>query len=207
MDSDDPAFVDFSRTISRVVAPLRPLFPTIECLAQASDLKTFAKGQDLLRVGETAGHLYFVVRGLLRFYFTDPETGDERTGQFFDETRLFTDAASFLSSIPATQAIQALEETVVLRLPRAAIYAAYGQDHALERFGRLMVEEALIGSQRRASNLLTLNADERYRTFVSTRPEVARRVPQYLIASYLGVTPEGLSRIRGRLAKKPPAKQ
>lgn len=207
MEVDDPAFVDFSATISLVVAPLQPMDRTIAALAAASDLKSVAKGQDLLRVGETAGHLFFVVRGLLRFYFTDPETGHERTGQFFDETRLFTDAASFLSGSPATQAIQALEDAVVLRLPRAAIYSAYSQDHAVERFGRLMVEEALIGSPRRATNLLTLNADERYRTFMATRPEVARRVPQYLIATYLGVIPEGLSRISERLAKKPPAKQ
>lgn len=179
---------------------------TITALARACDLKSVAKGEDLLRVGDVAGHLFFVVQGLLRYYFTDPETGEERTGQFFDETRLFTDAASFLARTPATQAIQALEDSTVLRLPRAAIYAAYENDHALERFGRVMVEEALVGSQRRAANLLTLTADERYRTFVTTRPEVARRVPQYLIASYLGITPEGLSRIRGRLAKKPPAK-
>ena len=78
--------------------------------------------------------------------------------------------------------------------------AGYGADHAIERFGRLMLEEALIGSQRRASRLLTLQPEDRYRRFVETRPEVVRRVPQYLIASYLGLTPESLSRIRRRIA-------
>ena len=70
-----------------------------------------------------------------------------------------------------------------------------------------MVEAALVGSQRRSTSLLTLAPDERYRTFVNARPEVARRVPQYLIASYLGITPESLSRIRGRLVKKLPVKR
>ncbi len=142
------------------------------------------------------------MKGLLRYYFIDPVSGEERTGQFFDETRLFTDAASFLTQTPATQAIQALEDGIILRLPRAAVYAAYAKDHAFERFGRLMVEDALIGSQRRSTNLLRLGPDELYRTFMTTRPEVARRLPQYLIASYLGITPEALSRIRGRLAKR-----
>lgn len=203
MHLNDPAFLTLVETIRRAAAPLQLRDETVGELAEACDLQSFAKGRDLLRQGEVAGHVFFVVAGLLRYYFTDAETGEERTGQFFDEKRFFTDAASFLVQAPATQAIQALEDTLVLRIPRAALYQAYAQDHAVERFGRLMVEEALIGSQRRAANLLTLGPDERYRTFMRTRPEVARRVPQYLIASYLGLTPEGLSRIRGRLARKP----
>lgn len=206
MQKTDPAFQSFTTAMLRAVLPLRPMDQTVDLLAAACDLKTVSKGQDLLRVGDVAGHLFFVVQGLLRYYYLDAATGEERTGQFFDETRLMTDAASFLAQVPATQAIQALEDCTVLRIPRGAIYAAYAQDHAVERFGRLMVEEALMGSQRRSTNLLTLSPDERYRTFMATRPEVARRVPQYLIASYLGLTPEGLSRIRGRLAKKPPPK-
>lgn len=206
MQTSDPAFAGFAAMIMQAVAPLVPLDQTMIQLARACDLKSPAKGQDLLRAGEVAGQLFFVVRGLLRYYFNEAATGEERTGQFFDEGRLFTDATSFLSQTPATQAIQALEDSIVLCLPRAAVYAAYAQDHAMERFGRLMVEDALMGSQRRSTNLLTLGPDERYRTFMTTRPEVARRVPQYLIASYLGLTPEGLSRIRGRLAKKPPPK-
>lgn len=204
MQTSEPEFVEFAAMIVRAATPLRPLDQTMIQLARACHLKSPAKGQDLLRPGVVADHLFFVVKGLLRYYFSDAATGEERTGQFFDEGRLFTDASSFLSQTPATQAVQALEDSVVLCLPREAVYAAYAQDHAMERFGRLMVEDALMGSQRRSTNLLTLGPDERYRTFMTTRPEVARRVPQYLIASYLGLTPEGLSRIRGRLAKRPP---
>lgn len=202
MHHTDPARAAFFAAIGSAVAPLELSGAVTAELSAACDLKPVAKGQDLLRCGEVAEHIFFVVKGLLRFTFTDPETGEERTAQFFDENRLFTDAASFMTGTPATQAIQALEDGLVLRVPRAAVYAAYARDHAFERFGRLMVEEALIGSQRRSNNLLRLGPDELYRTFWATRPEVARRVPQYVIASYIGITPEALPRIRGRLAKK-----
>jgi CRP-like cAMP-binding protein len=202
MHLTDPPFLAFLASVSKAVAPLTPSSAALADLAGASDKRPIAKGDHLLREGEVAKHLIFVVSGLLRYYFLDEATGEERTGQFFDEGQVFTDAASFLGQTPATQFIDTLEAGEVLRIPRDALYAAYTADHAMERFGRLMLENALVGSQRRAANLLRLPPDERYRTFVTTRPEVARRVPQYLIASYLGITPEGLSRIRGRLVRQ-----
>jgi len=129
------------------------------------------------------------------------EGGQERTGQFFDAGAVVTDAESFLTRAPAEQNFEALEATSLVVVPREVLNRGYDQDHAIERFGRLMLQEALIGAQRRAGRLLTLQPEERYRRFVTTRPEVARRVPQYLIASYLGLTPESLSRIRRRIAK------
>lgn len=202
MSLSGPTFQAFLSTVSKAVAPLSPNSAALTVLAGECNTTEFAKGDHLLREGDVAGHLFLVTRGLLRYYFIDDETGEERTGQFFDEGQVFTDAASFLARTPATQSIDALEQGEVVRIPRNALYAAYTGDHAMERFGRLMLENALVGSQRRAANLLRLTPDERYRTFVTTRPEVARRVPQYLIASYLGITPEGLSRIRGRLARQ-----
>lgn len=199
MDRTHPALAAFLVQIERAVAPL-PV--AVGPWADAAEVRVHDKGADLLRAGDVAGHLYFVHKGLLRYYFVDPDSGDERTGQFFDEGSVYTDVASFIARVPATQSVQALERSEILRLPRSAIYAAYDADRAFERFGRLMLEEALVGSQRRATNLLTLTPEERYRWFVAARPEVARRVPQYLIASYLGVTPEALSRIRGRAARK-----
>lgn len=202
MPLDGPTVQALLATVSKAVDPLAPSANAFNALVNASDKTGFAKGDHLLREGDVAGHLFFITRGLLRYYFLDDESGEERTGQFFDEGQVFTDAASFLAQTPATQSIDALEQGEVVRIPRGALYAAYMADHAMERFGRLMLENALVGSQRRAANLLRLTPDERYRTFMSTRPEVARRVPQFLIASYLGITPEGLSRIRGRLARK-----
>ncbi len=198
MEPPHPALAAFLVQVNRAVAPLRP---TAGLEAMAGQVRRYDKGAHLLRPGDVAGHLFFVYRGLLRYYFVDAETGEDRTGQFFDEGRVYTDVASFVARTPATQFVQALEPCEILLIPRATVYAAYDADHAFERYGRLMLEEALVGSQRRAANLLTLTADARYRLFAASRPEVARRVPQYLIASYLGITPEALSRIRGRAVR------
>lgn len=203
MQPDHPAFRTFSQTLAQAAHPLVPDERALARLAEQCTLRRLDRNDHALRIGDVMEHVLFVVRGLMRYYFLDPETGTERTGQFFDEGRVFSDVESLFGRIPARQAIQALEETELLFLPIQALQAAYDADHAIERYGRLLVQEALIGSQRRAARLLTLAPDELYRAFVTTRPEVARRVPQYMIASYLGITPEGLSRIRRRAVRRP----
>jgi CRP-like cAMP-binding protein len=201
MTVDVPPFDRLAAAMVAAVAPLVPRPSAMEALRAASDVRAVPRRGHLLRLGEVAGHVFLVLQGVLRFYSLDPATGEERTGQFFDEGSIFTETGSYFAGTPAVHAVQAVGPAQVLRLPRGALLAAYDADHAVERFGRLVVEDALMGAQRRSANLLTLTPDDRYRRFVQTRPALARRVPQYLIASYLGITPEALSRIRGRIAK------
>ena len=197
----ETALAAFSYRLKTAVAPLVPCAAAMERLHRGARHRILSKGDHILRAGTVADEVFFVHQGLLRYYFNDPnDGGQERTGQFFDEGIVVTDAESFLARVPAEQNFEALEASSIVVLPRTVLNAGYDADHAIERFGRLMLEEALIGSQRRASRLLTLQPEDRYRRFVETRPEVARRVPQYLIASYLGLTPESLSRIRRRIA-------
>ena len=94
--------------------------------------------------------------------------------------------------------MDALRPTEVLVIPRTTLLAAYQADPAMERFGRRMMEAAMVGSQRRTASLLQLNPAERYDRLVAMRPQVIAQAPQYIVASYLGVTPESLSRIRRR---------
>lgn len=197
---DSPAgrFVELLR---RQAHPVEPGEAALERLVEATRVVSVDRGACVLRAGDVAGHLFHIDRGLLRYYYLDPETGAERTGQFFDEGGTVTDAASFLTGSPATQTIEAIEDSVLLLVPKVAMLRAYDEDHATERFGRKMVEAGFLGSQRRAANLLNMSPDDRYRHYVRTRPEIVNRVPQYLLASFLGVTPESLSRIRGRLAR------
>lgn len=187
--------------IARSATPLKPGVPALTRLLASGRIITVAKGTPILRAGEVAEFLFFINSGLLRYYYIDAETGDERTGQFFDEGSVVTDAASFLTGAPATQTVEAVEATTIFALPKTALLRAYDEDHAIERFGRKMVEGGFLGAQRRTANLLNLSPDERYRHFVENRPAIARRVPQYLLASFLGITPESLSRIRRRLAR------
>ncbi|MEM7567678.1 MAG: Crp/Fnr family transcriptional regulator [Pseudomonadota bacterium] len=183
------------------VAPLVPDAEILARLLAKTRAVTLEKGEAALEEGTVATEVLFVFDGLLRMLTTDAETGTARTAQFFDEGQAITDPVSFLSGSLSDQTIEAIARTRLVLIPRAALLAAYEADHAIERLGRLLVEEALIGTHRRASRLLSLTVEERYQTFMRTRPEVARRVPQYLIASYLGVTPEALSRVRGRIAR------
>ncbi|MEM6387731.1 MAG: Crp/Fnr family transcriptional regulator [Pseudomonadota bacterium] len=199
----DAALAAFSHRLKAAVHPLIPCEAAIARLHKGARHRVLSKGDHILRAGTVADEVFFVHEGLLRYYFNDPnDGGQERTGQFFDEDIVVTDAESFLAQIPGEQNFEALETSSIVALPRSVLAAGYDEDHAIERFGRLMLQEALIGSQRRASRLLTLQPEDRYRRFIETRPEVARRVPQYLVASYLGLTPESLSRIRRRIARK-----
>jgi CRP-like cAMP-binding protein len=204
MTEREAALAAFSQRLQTAVAPLVPGPASLARLLNGARHRVLRKGDHILRAGSIADEVFFVHEGLLRYYFNDPaDDGQERTGQFFDAGIVATDAESYLMRTPAEQNFEALEKSSVVALPRAVLNAGYDQDHAIERFGRLMLEEALVGSQRRATRLLVLQPEERYRRFVETRPEVARRVPQYLIASYLGLTPESLSRIRRRIAGNP----
>ena len=188
----------FTDAVARYSAPLRATDRATAALLQTISTRKVAKGEHLFRQGDTAQALYFVTAGLLRYYYL--ADGVEHTGQFFNEGMFVADVAALTTGSPGLQNIDALEAAEVLVIPRAALFAAYDADQAYERFGRRIMEEVVAGSQRRSASLLMLSPEERYERFLAARPQVARRVPQYTIASYLGITPEALSRIRRRRA-------
>lgn len=199
-DSQTPS-QQFEHLLRTTAAPLVPADEALDRLLTAGRVVEVAKATPVLRAGEVADHLFSIHRGLLRYYYLDAGTGDERTGQFFDEGGIVTDAASFLTGAPAMQTVETVEDSLLFLIPKTALLRAYDEDHAIERFGRKLIEGAFLGSQRRTANLLNLSPEDRYRHYVETRPEIVRRVPQYLLASFLGITPESLSRIRGRHAR------
>jgi CRP-like cAMP-binding protein len=198
MTTKESAFQKFVQLVDDAVAPLTMNPSVVERLAETATFRDVDKGEHLLEADQVVGNIFFVNNGLIRYYFIDERAGEERTGQFFDANTVYTDVLSFGAQIPSSQYIQALEPSEILSIPRHAIYESYADDHALERFGRLMFERALIGSQIRTASFMIESVEERYRKLISNRRSLARRVPQYILATYLGITPEALSRIRRR---------
>ncbi len=150
----------------------------------------------LMRAGEVCRQVAYIESGGLR-YFYDVE-GEERTGQFFFEGSWYADYDSFLDQKPSRQSIEAIEPTRLWLLARHDLYRFYEERPVFERFGRLMAEQAYRGSRARSATLLNQTPTERYEQLVRDRPELLQRVSQRLIATYLGIKPESLSRIRGR---------
>ena len=191
--------MDTSMLDAAVASRAAPFVPTPQVQAAfraALRERSLQKGEHLFREGDPGDALYFVRKGLLRYYYL--ADGIEHTGQFFDEGKFVGDVFALTTGAPGLQNIDALEPSEVLVIPTTTLTASYDADQAFERFGRRVMEEAMAGSQARTASLLKLSPQERYSRFVAMRPEVARRVPQYVVASYLGITPEALSRIRRR---------
>lgn len=159
--------------------------------------KTLARKEFLLIEGDVCKSLYFINQGCLRYFYV--VDGEEKTGQFFFENSWFTDLESFLSEQPSLQNVQALESTQLMVLPKTVLYELYEQNPKMERFGRLAVENAFLGIRKKNEMLTNQSPEERYLHLLKTRPKVVARVPQIYIASYLGIKPESLSRIRKRI--------
>jgi CRP-like cAMP-binding protein len=185
--------------ILRLCAPLQPEPKAHSVFLASLKEKRFQKNEHLMREGDAVNELYFIRSGLMRYYYMGD--GVEHTGQFLDQGMFFTDILAVFNRVPALLNIDALDVCDITIIPVNVLFDAYDADHAYERFGRRLMEQSMMGSQRRTSNLLKYSPEERYAQFVVARPEVAERIPQYMIASYLGITPEALSRIRRRRSK------
>lgn len=168
-----------------------------ESYYQALTFKTFDKRQDLLRLGQICRNAFFILEGCIRYYHL--VDGEEQTGQFFFEGSWYCDYESFLFDRPSEQTIQALERTTVAILSKDTLQSLFVEIPQFERFGRLMAENAFIGLRKRTESLMQLPASERYTALVNQRPKVIKRIPQKYIASYLGIRPQSLSRLRSKL--------
>lgn len=159
------------------------------------------KRQFLLEEGAVCTFVGFVTDGCLRVYTIDPK-GAEHILQFAIPDWWVSDLQSFLSGDPATYLIDAVEDSSLLLLERGERDRLFHAVPKMERFFRLLQETNYIATHRRIIETLSSSAKDRYLAFLSTYPALAERVPQSQIASYLGITPQSLSRIRKSLARK-----
>jgi CRP/FNR family transcriptional regulator, anaerobic regulatory protein len=164
-------------------------------------VREYKRRELILREGQVCRYSYFINYGSLRYFYN--VDGQENTAQFFFENGWYTDYESFLSGKPSKQNIETLEKSQMLLLSAQDMQQLYLDIPKFERFGRIMAENAFLGVRKRAEMLENQTAEERYLSLMKDRPKVFERVPQHYIASYLGIKPPSLSRIRKRiLAKK-----
>ena len=147
-----------------------------------------------LKAGHYSDRIGFVRSGLLRSYFT--ANNKETTTFFASPGTIVVDLHSFLQEIPSIESIHALEDTEVLYIKRKPLYFLYHEDWKWQQVGRVLMETYFIASEERTIRLQNKTARELYQNFVELHPEVLRSASLSHIASYLGMTPETLSRIR-----------
>lgn len=169
----------------------------VSMIVDNANIKSFKKGTIILREGQVAKECYFVLKGLVREYYI--KDGEERSTNFFTEMEPVNSFTSHTAAKPSrhflvcaedcvlTVGNDSLEQEMCRRIPR------------LESIIRQEVENNTGKFQDHIANFITSSPEERYMTLMEERPDLLNRVPQHQIASYLGVTPESLSRIRKRL--------
>jgi CRP-like cAMP-binding protein len=162
---------------------------------------TIAKKEQIIWEGKSAQNLYFIEQGVLHLFVIN-ESGETHTVQFGFEGYWLNDLYSFLSGKPAIFNLEALEETKVLVLSKTNFDKACDEIPCFERFFRILIQNAYVNAQHRIAKVFSEDAAQRYLDLIKQQPNLLQRVPQYLVASYLGIKPQSLSRIRQNLQKK-----
>lgn len=155
------------------------------------------KRQFIVQPGFTAPSRYLVVKGSLRAYVVADE-GQEHTIQLAIEDWWISDYNSYIFQQPAKMFVMAMEDSLLLQLSYQQESRLKAANPKYETFFRILAERSVASMQRRIVSNLTLSAEERYEQFIETYPSVVSRFPQYVIASYLGMTTEFLSKIRNQ---------
>ena len=161
--------------------------------------RKYLKGQFVVQNGDICRHENFVLSGCLKTFYIDNE-GYEHIVMFAIENWWTSDLGSFVTQAPAALNVQCLEDSELIQISYNDLQQLYIEIPKLERFFRIIVQKAFVAAQKRIVNNLSLPAMERYLQFREQYPSIEQRVPQYMVASYLGITKEFLSKIRTQLA-------
>ena len=163
--------------------------------------KKIRKRQYLLQEGDVCKYLAFVAKGLLRTYNVD-DKGDEHMSIFGWEGWWVSDFNSFLSAEPAVFNIDAIEDAELFLISLANYDALTLAVPVMDRYFRILYQNSLVTKERRLMSSITHSAEEKYVQLAESSPQIIERIPQNLIASYLGIAPETLSRIKKNLVTR-----
>ncbi|SFC68432.1 cAMP-binding domain of CRP or a regulatory subunit of cAMP-dependent protein kinases [Flexibacter flexilis DSM 6793] len=164
---------------------------------QAFTFRQVPKKFKLVREGEVASEIYFINKGLIRLYYT--KDIEEITGFIFQENLFASSFDSLLRAAPSIQTLETLEDCDLLVLQGQAMDKLYERLPKMNVIVRKVAEQRFINAQQILSSFILDSPEERYRKFEMQHKDLLQRVPQHIIASYLGVTPVSLSRIRKRI--------
>ncbi len=163
--------------------------------------RLYRKKQYVLQEGDICEKFNFVVRGCLRMYKID-EKGNTHIIQFASENWWMIDIASFHGKKPSELVIDALEDTMVLQISYDDLISLYINYPKFDKIFRVLIENSFVSLQNRLLQNISSTAEERYISFIEVYPHLSNRLSQTQIASFLGVTPEFLSRLKSRLVKQ-----
>ena len=176
----------------------------IEILKSVFHLKKYRKHQYILQQGDIAHYGSFIVKGIARKYEVD-DKGQEHILSFTPEDWWTSDPYSFFTGKPTDCFIDCLEDTEVLRVSANDLNMLYEQVPKMNKYFRILYQNALVAFQQRVRSYLSMSAFERYQDFLARYPHLEQRIPNHQIASFLGITPQSLSRLRKQYAARPSA--
>ena len=159
--------------------------------------KTYKKGDFFLADGQICKHVGFVAKGLMRYYIN--HDGEEKTYAFSQENQYVSNYESFLPQRPSSKIIQALEDSHVFVISYSDLQILYAKVREGERYGRIAVEAVFLQMLIDINSFYTETPEVRYEGFLKNHPDLQQRISQYHIASFVGVKPQSLSRIRKRI--------
>lgn len=160
--------------------------------------RTYLKGQFIVQQGDICNTTNFITSGCTKMFHADAD-GLEHIVMFSEENWWSSDLGSYISQSPADYNIQCTERTEVIQFSYHNQEELFNSIPKLERFFRIILEKALVESQKRIVRNFSLSAKDRYIVFKKKYPTIEQRIPQYMIASYLGITKEFLSKIKSKL--------
>lgn len=169
-------------------------------LIEHVQVKEFKKHTTLLEEGNTSTAFYFVVEGLIRMYYL--VEGIEKTTFFYGQHDFVSSFESFTKQTPSTHYFETLQDTRVAVFDHALVTDILTRFPRFDILARIAMEEELSVCQKMIASFVTLNAEQRYLQLMKEKPALLQQIPQYHIATYLGVSPETLSRIRNRISHK-----
>ena len=189
----------YSKLLKYIEHKLQTDLKSAELFVEQFELRSLKKGNYFLHNGGLCKKIAFINTGAM--YCVYNKDGIDKIDEFSFENDFITDYLSVLTKSPADKNIVCLEDCEILVVNAHSLEKLYTENPIFERIGRLMAEGLFINWHLKAKSLFMDNAETRYRNLIALRPDLPQRVPQYLVASYLNVSPETLSRIRKKASK------